>query len=462
MKGSRGLGSIVCGALAAVAGCATSSPGPFARAETQWTFPRRVTAPPATQTATASGSWQNAGVGGPRVSVSATVSSVASSMRVRASLRVDDNAYVLVGHLGADGVVRVVFPLDPADDGFVRASPTYDVPEFLPGFADAFRYRSLSEPALRALSPARYDSYDGGTGFVFVIASWRPLHFDRFSDGTRWQSFDVADDIYLRDPRPAIEEMAAVLAGEPRDFYTVQFARYATTNFTPYYTPYYAAYYPYFTPIFLGYAAHSTRCFGEVNRFGVAFATFDHTPTLRYGNISRVGSWGAPRVSTFEDSRGCGRTYYSAKRVAVNPAVSVPPRTPFGRPTRGAPPSPAPPRGTPLYPRNAEPRQSTSGATSPEYRRRATVVTDYHETAPRAEPREPPPARARVETREAPPARARVEPREPPPARARAEPQPEVRAVAPREQRTEPRAEQSRTAPPTPPPSSQPIRPRRP
>ena len=49
---------------------------------------------------------------------------------------------------------------------------------------------------------------------MFVIASWRPMHFERFQTGNIWDSFELTDDSYMRDPRPAIYELATLLAGE--------------------------------------------------------------------------------------------------------------------------------------------------------------------------------------------------------------------------------------------------------
>ena len=69
---------------------------------------------------------------------------------------------------------------------------------------------------LRNTSAAQ-DSYDGGFGYVFIVASWRPMRFDRFRrtarTGTRSSSRATN---YLNDPRPAIHELASLLAGDER------------------------------------------------------------------------------------------------------------------------------------------------------------------------------------------------------------------------------------------------------
>jgi hypothetical protein len=168
-----------------------------------------------------------ADVEGPGATIRAEFSSLAGSRRVRARFSLDADAYVVIGHIDASGVLRIAFPTNPAtDDGFVSGHKTYQTHEFFSGFTDEYRFRAAtSRPVTR-----NYDSYDGGLGFMFIIASWRPMHLDRFRDGDRWDSFELTDDSYLRDPRPAIYELATLLVGESREAYTVKFARYTNTT----------------------------------------------------------------------------------------------------------------------------------------------------------------------------------------------------------------------------------------
>ncbi|HEY6827664.1 MAG TPA: hypothetical protein VI259_12475 [Gemmatimonadaceae bacterium] len=169
---------------------------------------------------------------GPRVSVSAEFANVAytGSRRVRANVHLDDDAYVMVGQISPDGILRVVFPQDPSDDGFLRGNHSYQTAEFFAGFEDQYRFRAASSPWGRFGQGSR-NSYDAGFGYLFVIASWRPLRFDRFSTGGEWDSFELVDSEYLRDPTPAVYEFAALLAGPNREAYTVKFANYSTTQY---------------------------------------------------------------------------------------------------------------------------------------------------------------------------------------------------------------------------------------
>lgn len=164
---------------------------------------------------------------GPRVSLHAQISSLASnSRRVRASFTVDDDAYVLVGQVDADGIVRVVFPNTPHDDGFVRGGGhTYQTAEMFAGFVNNYGFRSNSYSLYNTAGQMVRNS----GGYLFIVAAWRPLDYSRLSDGEGWQSFQTVTERDAHDPRPAIYELAALLAGSNREAYTVDFARYSDT-----------------------------------------------------------------------------------------------------------------------------------------------------------------------------------------------------------------------------------------
>ncbi|HKO17224.1 MAG TPA: DUF4384 domain-containing protein [Gemmatimonadaceae bacterium] len=166
---------------------------------------------------------------GPRVTIRADFTSYGDSRRVESRFHMYDDAYVLVGHLDADGRLRVAFPQSPEDDGFVQGNKVYTVPSFFAGFTDQFQMRWAYDRY--RTREAQLDSYDGGIGYVFVIASWRPMRLDRIADGNRWDSYDIADVSYMTDPREAIEELAGLLAGDNPEAYTVEYAHYLNSNF---------------------------------------------------------------------------------------------------------------------------------------------------------------------------------------------------------------------------------------
>lgn len=246
---------------------------------------------------------------GPRVTVSADFDYAGGSRQVDARFHMYDDAYVIVGHLDAQGRLKVVFPSQPGDDGFVRGDKIYNVPSFFAGFADEYAWR-YSDYRYRYHSVAsRNDSYDAGLGYVFVIASWRPMRLDRIADGNRWQTYDVSDISYMSDPREAIEELGSVIAGDNREAYTIEYAHYTTTNYGMYsYSDFDAANSGCFGNFgFLGFAPHSLFSpFGFYSGYGFGLASsgcgspyssYSYFPTLAYGYpVGRPFVSGPPRL----------------------------------------------------------------------------------------------------------------------------------------------------------------------
>ena len=163
---------------------------------------------------------------GPRVSVRAEVMNVSTARRLRASFRIEDDAYVMVGHVDADGNVRIVFPTDPKDDGFVKGGGrSYETNEFFAGFEDEYRFRYNTYGRFAAL---QQNSYDAAQGYLFIVASWRPMHFDRVSTNGSWDSFETTTTSSY-EIKPAIQELAALVAGVNREAYSLEFANYHNT-----------------------------------------------------------------------------------------------------------------------------------------------------------------------------------------------------------------------------------------
>jgi hypothetical protein len=285
---------------------------------------------------------------------------------------------VLVGHLGPDGIVRIIFPTDPTDNGLVQGGKTYRLPEISAGYYDMYRWRNANYGLFRGPA-ARTDSYDGGAGYIFVIAAWRPMRFDRFSDNGQWDSFEVADDAYLRDPRPAIYELATLLTGENREAYTVKFASYFST------TSLYSSY-------FRNSAFASTFCMGD-EPLGYSF----YGPTDPWGNAvfsPRVQSGyfysgGLRYAYRYDSTQGCYRSYMVPIQTYATGGVPVPRFVPKDTSSAGSDSSGnAPPRVVPVErPRIREnPIQRTDAtpvSDEPEYRRRGLVAQDATDRAAR-------------------------------------------------------------------------------
>jgi hypothetical protein len=166
---------------------------------------------------------------GPSVSIRAELDWSGNSRLIRGHFTLDQDAYVVVGQIDPQGVVRFLFPTNPTDDGFVRGEKSYTTNESFAGFESEFNFRQY-QAHYTTSSYAPY-SYDRGVGYMFVIASWRPMHFDQMAGTSNaWDSFEIADDSYLRDPRPAVYELASLLAETNREAYTVKFATYYGTT----------------------------------------------------------------------------------------------------------------------------------------------------------------------------------------------------------------------------------------
>jgi uncharacterized protein DUF4384 len=87
--------------------------------------------------------------------------------RARVHVRVRDDGYLVVLRADADGRVRVLFPLDPGDDAFVRGGRKIEV-----------RGRGDRE--------AFYVDEREGSGVVLAAHSATPFRFDEFVRGDHW------------------------------------------------------------------------------------------------------------------------------------------------------------------------------------------------------------------------------------------------------------------------------------
>ena len=99
--------------------------------------------------------------------------------RARVYVKTDRDGYVVVLHAEPDGRIRVLFPLDPADDNFVQAGETYEV-------------RSRGDRDAFTASDSR------GNGTVYAAYSQDPFRFDGFVRQDHWDyradAFRVGDD----------------------------------------------------------------------------------------------------------------------------------------------------------------------------------------------------------------------------------------------------------------------------
>jgi hypothetical protein len=112
----------------------------------------------------------------PRVHLYVPSTTAAISRYVDAQIRVDEDAYVIVLAVDLDHRVRVLYPEDPSDLGFVSKSQTQHMSRFFTGFG-GIAGSSYYYSAYGSVSASRYRR-----GAVFALASDRPFQLDRIVD----------------------------------------------------------------------------------------------------------------------------------------------------------------------------------------------------------------------------------------------------------------------------------------
>lgn len=149
---------------------------------------------------------------------------------IDAVLRLDDDAYVMVVNVGPDGYARVLFPDRPGDDGFLRGGRSYRIPGFFPGFAT--NVANTAGLGYHAFVPYRRSEFASptarGPGYVFAVASPRPIDFQSVADLGLWDDFRLPLDGMMLDPRYVVRYYQDAAFGEGRlPEVTASIARYA-------------------------------------------------------------------------------------------------------------------------------------------------------------------------------------------------------------------------------------------
>jgi hypothetical protein len=112
---------------------------------------------------------------------------------VRASVQLGTDGYLLVLHADPDGRVRVLFPLDPTDDAFVRGGRSYDL-----------RTRGDRQDLFIA-------EWSRGSGTILAAVSRDPLQVGEFSVNGHWDYRTLNLDQSL-DDESALRQIALRMA----------------------------------------------------------------------------------------------------------------------------------------------------------------------------------------------------------------------------------------------------------
>ena len=118
--------------------------------------------------------------------------------RAEVHVRARDDGYLVVLHTDPDGHLRVLFPLDPGDDNFVRGGKRYEIHDR--GGRDAF------------------EADRTGRGTVYAAVSRAPFRFDGYVLGDHWDYRALAPDRLPRDPETELTELVRRMAGGSFDY----------------------------------------------------------------------------------------------------------------------------------------------------------------------------------------------------------------------------------------------------
>lgn len=112
----------------------------------------------------------------------------------RVEIRTDEDGYLLVLQAADDGTLRVLFPLDPADDAFVKAGKTYQLKN-RSGNQDVFRTAHTSG------------------GLVLAALSRQPLNVQSYVKNKHWD-YSVLKVESKGDVESQVQALASQIAGD--------------------------------------------------------------------------------------------------------------------------------------------------------------------------------------------------------------------------------------------------------
>ena len=119
--------------------------------------------------------------------------------RGKVQVRTEDDGYLIVFHADPDGSLRVLFPLDPNDDNFVRGGRKYEIR----GRGD----RESFEVDTRT-----------GHGTIYAAVSKSAYRFEDFVLGDHWDYRNLAPSRLPRDPETELTDLVRRMAQGSFDY----------------------------------------------------------------------------------------------------------------------------------------------------------------------------------------------------------------------------------------------------
>jgi uncharacterized membrane protein YgcG len=284
--------------------------------------------------------------------------------RARVHVRAEDDGYLVVLQADTEGHLRVLFPIDPTDDNFVRGGKKYEVDGR--GGRDAFDVGDRS-----------------GRGTVYAAVSRAPFRFDEFILADHWDYRALEPRQLSEDPEAELTDLVRRMAQGSFDYdvmsyYVVESVVYANDYYRPYayngfyyddfgcgyyrscgsglsvslffgrpfyrrhyYGPYYHAYDPFYDPFFYDPYYYRPYYYSPVYYYP---RYYYHYPRYyypyRYRNVFYNHYWDRPYSPYRFRDRTPANTDYRDRRYTFGRAVNTvytPPRTRFTEPETSSP-----------------------------------------------------------------------------------------------------------------------------
>ena len=177
---------------------------------------------------------------------------VVSGDREKVKVRSEFDGYLVVLRMDADGYVRVIFPVDPDDDAYIRRGHDFEV-------------RSRGNREAFVVNESR------GSGLVMAAVSDRPFNFDAFSRGNHWDYRAMAPANGNRDPEAAMLDIVDHLTDGRYNYDLVSYTIGRRPMYGPVYAGWYGPWYPSRYGVWIGgrpYHYYAPRI-----GFGIRFGT---------------------------------------------------------------------------------------------------------------------------------------------------------------------------------------------
>lgn len=199
----------------------------------------------------------------------------------RVYVQSDQDGYLVILHADADGRIRVLFPLDPTDDYFIRGGRRFEVRSR--GDRDAFQIES-----------------DEGSGTVLAAVAKDPFDFDNFVLNGHWdfRALGGPSTSVREDPLVKLTDLVQHMVGDSTGRYDYDVATYTVSAnrvarydyYNPYPYHFGAGFYdPFCFDPFWGWS----NCFGS--GWGFGYGGYGYPYGFGIGVVYRFGpGWRFP------------------------------------------------------------------------------------------------------------------------------------------------------------------------